>query len=931
MQDYVNDNTQELYGAFNDVSEGFATLQGFVEDYFTNLDVQEEIDNKLDAMALDGSLYSIIYPVVDDALQTAIPDAVEDWLDENMTTTEPILDYTLSIEDAAAESRTSGDNFKSDRLLIDEVGMFVDYGYGSSMLGAEENPSAFERKVGIKRRGSLVTLSGENDTSDACYARMSGSLVRASNTSTIQAWDSGFTLKNNHSYVVKVKLISGSVVNSNLLYPKLEAYAVGSSTDLAQHRTMTTYIEQEFELSGSGGQINLCWHIYGNTAFNDAEYLVTVEDVTDGYTTESRVNNMITERSGDIIDDAAELANAVVAPTFSTSQAYSVGDYVMYHGALCMFTSSHSAGAWNANEVSETDVAENLTAKNYRIGGELSVTMTDGKFVQSNSQLADNASSSASDFIPVAVGKKYYINNLFLTGTRCLVAYNRQSASTVEVILTGTTITETEYTVPSGVTHIRGTAKHGEKIGVYLSDAFSSIESLETAVKENQTAIDERTKKTETDEVKSMFPADYYGTGIIEKYPFPDVAFNDIGVNVYSDGRSFFTDYKPSAHKNSGGTTYYIRPDGANQNDGLTPETAKRHIPSTQADGDTYILMDGYHGRNVFPTINKSVNIIAQNSGKAICVNSDNSYTYTLVEGTTYSAERSNVVSVLIKIGDDYTALKGVISVAVCKSTPFSFYSDTSLVYVNTGGIIVPDNTNCFLNLSLAKPFLSVLAENENINVYIEGIVLIGGSCGGLVAKNSASYTYQVHAYKCKFMGACKTTQQNYDAVSCLGGKGYFVECEASHAVKDGFNYHAYNSEAPKGIEIDCIGACNGRNGDNYTNNGSTAHEGGVVIRINGVYHDNIGANVADVHTDTKTLNLRCIAYDSHGDTAQGSNADFSTQQATAIMWLDRCKTVGESQYSIYAYSGTEMHLHKCEYINAQGAGTIDTTWNPYA
>ena len=42
--------------------------------------------------------------------------------------------------------------------------------------------------------------------------------------------------------------------------------------------------------------------------------------------------------------------------TFNTSSTYTIGDYVLYNGKLYRFTSAHSAGTWNANEVVETDV-----------------------------------------------------------------------------------------------------------------------------------------------------------------------------------------------------------------------------------------------------------------------------------------------------------------------------------------------------------------------------------------------------------------------------------------------------------------------------------------------------------------------------------------------------------------------------------------------
>lgn len=56
--------------SFSSLNEAFIDLRNYVNDYFKNLDVQEEIDKKLNDMANDGSLYAIIRkytdPIVDE-------------------------------------------------------------------------------------------------------------------------------------------------------------------------------------------------------------------------------------------------------------------------------------------------------------------------------------------------------------------------------------------------------------------------------------------------------------------------------------------------------------------------------------------------------------------------------------------------------------------------------------------------------------------------------------------------------------------------------------------------------------------------------------------------------------------------------------------------------------------------------------------------
>ena len=49
-----------------------------------------------------------------------------------------------------------------------------------------------------------------------------------------------------------------------------------------------------------------------------------------------------------------------LAPAFSTSNAYAVGDYVTYDGGLYRFTSAHAAGSWSASDVSAAVIGNDL-------------------------------------------------------------------------------------------------------------------------------------------------------------------------------------------------------------------------------------------------------------------------------------------------------------------------------------------------------------------------------------------------------------------------------------------------------------------------------------------------------------------------------------------------------------------------------------------
>ena len=56
----LTDFEEDLTDKFDDLSDEFDQLEEFVNTYFDNLDVQEEINNKLDAMVEDGTLQTLI-------------------------------------------------------------------------------------------------------------------------------------------------------------------------------------------------------------------------------------------------------------------------------------------------------------------------------------------------------------------------------------------------------------------------------------------------------------------------------------------------------------------------------------------------------------------------------------------------------------------------------------------------------------------------------------------------------------------------------------------------------------------------------------------------------------------------------------------------------------------------------------------------------
>ena len=116
--DTVAENFDNLDAAFdslqaefntskNQLLEAYELLQTYVNNYFDNLDVQEEINNKLDDMAESGELEALVAPYI----ATRVSADVAAWLAANITPTSPAVDASLTVSGAAADALATGIRF----------------------------------------------------------------------------------------------------------------------------------------------------------------------------------------------------------------------------------------------------------------------------------------------------------------------------------------------------------------------------------------------------------------------------------------------------------------------------------------------------------------------------------------------------------------------------------------------------------------------------------------------------------------------------------------------------------------------------------------------------------------------------------------------------------------------------------------------------
>lgn len=109
---------EDLTGQWEEVETAWQTYKNYIDNYFANLNVQTEINNKINSMVTSGEFLNVISPTV--ILQTT--SETSRWLAEHIAQeTGYVLDTSLTVSGAAADAKAVGDkvNELSEDILIE--------------------------------------------------------------------------------------------------------------------------------------------------------------------------------------------------------------------------------------------------------------------------------------------------------------------------------------------------------------------------------------------------------------------------------------------------------------------------------------------------------------------------------------------------------------------------------------------------------------------------------------------------------------------------------------------------------------------------------------------------------------------------------------------------------------------------------------------
>ena len=194
---------KEMFDAQDKLVKSYKALYDFVNQYFTNLDIQTEVNKKIEEMKDSGELLNLLKPNVSNAVST--------WLTSNITNpSNPPIDKSLTVENAAADSKVVGERLLKDGLSYSkQFSTSVYYKGSSSGTSTNANGTSFisfddynkgESKpspniVGVASNFTVPIVNPKTDTIDVYY------LVDARDSGIVGGYSLSLWLSRNVSWV----------------------------------------------------------------------------------------------------------------------------------------------------------------------------------------------------------------------------------------------------------------------------------------------------------------------------------------------------------------------------------------------------------------------------------------------------------------------------------------------------------------------------------------------------------------------------------------------------------------------------------------------------------------------------------------------------------------------------------------------------------
>lgn len=404
-------------------------------------------------------------------------------------------------------------------------------------------------------------------------------------------------------------------------------------------------------------------------------------------------------------------------------------------------------------------------------------------------------------------------------------------------------------------------------------------------------------------------------------------------VYMNADG-SGATDYDARAIKPVGKRYYVRHTGGASSNDGLTFATAVNSLQAALAKPDVVevVLQPGDYprignalGELVLPR-NISISVLGGGAANIFGCSFNLSWAAEPTYPGLYSISVSNTANGRFAWDSKYKDRHGdfmqyavLASAEAVAQTPGSACFLDGKVYLMTVDGRAPD-----VDIRIFQE--STFRVIGPYTFYTEGVNFLGVQ-NVLTRATAENMTPLWVAVDCAFGYSESFGVSGGGSFRSEGGNTLFLRCTAFKSKRDGFNYHQWNAILQNcgwHVEIDCVGRDNGATGEG-NNQGSSLHDGGKILRINGHYARNEGPNLEDVNVNTVSYNVGCLLEDSlktsvprHVQSAQG-----------ATIYCVGIKMRGRADYDAVTAEGSKVIHYKCAFTRLSGQTFDHQQFNP--
>lgn len=223
--DYLNktmEDVETLHGDVTNLHTAYDELQSYVNSYFSSLDVQEEINNKLDNMSKDGTLITIIKPF--------IPPVIVNWLTEHITET-GVTDKSLLIENASAESYVTGSSIKTTNILTFFPVNLVD-GWINNSGDVEPHANTFCQSI---TQTAINNLLIETDKEYEFFVTIYGDTI------TRSEWVSEYYISHGTKYRLSIRHVGATETNIEYVRRNTRIYSDDGNTVLSSKNKNKQY------------------------------------------------------------------------------------------------------------------------------------------------------------------------------------------------------------------------------------------------------------------------------------------------------------------------------------------------------------------------------------------------------------------------------------------------------------------------------------------------------------------------------------------------------------------------------------------------------------------------------------------------------------------------------------------------------------------